>query len=196
MESQTDREGGVHEIYPGGDTIFLCGPNKVKLLVHSIFLTNASKVFAAMLGPSFREGQPRTDSGPREIPLPEDDPFSMQVIFNIIHSRREVSHKKISPKQLLSIAYAADKYDLASTLKYASSCWFSSIQTPGDDFHLETYLHSMKAAYLLENEAALQMAISSIVLGYTGSFLSLWSHFDDIMPRETICMFFYSVLQV
>lgn len=196
MGSQITHEGAVHEIYPGGDIIFLCGPSKVKLLVHSIFLTNASRVFGAMLGPFFSEGQPQTDSGPREIPLPEDDPFSMQVIFNIIHSRREVSHKKISSKQLLSIAYAADKYDLVSTLKYASSCWFSSIQTPGDGFHLETYLHSMKAAYLLKNEAALQTAISAIVLGYTGPFLSLWSHFDDIMPRETICMFFYSALQV
>lgn len=196
MGSGSAHEGDVHVIYPGGDTIFLCGPNKVKLLVHSIFLTNASKVFAAMLGPFFREGQQQTHSGPREIPLPEDDPFSMQAIFSVIHSRRVDSHEKMSPKQLLSIAYAADKYDLVSTMKYASSYWFSSLQTAGYSFQVEKHLDSMKAAYLFENRDAFQMATSAIVLGYTRPFLSLISHFEDVMPQETICRSLCLIIEI
>jgi len=49
----------VINIAPDGDVILVVGPSRSqisKLRVHSLFLTTASKVFSAMFGPHFKEG--------------------------------------------------------------------------------------------------------------------------------------------
>lgn len=184
MASPDADDDVVHEIYRGGDTLLLCGPNRVKLLVHSIFLTNASEVFAAMLGSNFREGQMPTNGGPREIPLPEDDPFAMQLICNVLHSRSEQLPETVSSKRLLALAYVADKYDLASTLKHATSCWMSSAQNVPV---IKELWELMTAAYILGIAEAFHKATAAIVLKHMGSFRKLDLPLGDIMPPDIIC---------
>lgn len=187
MDSETDDKDVVHEIYPEGDTLLLCGQSKVKLLVHSIFLTNVSKVFRAMLGPNFREGQPQTNGGPREIPLPEDDPFSMEIICNVAHSRSVPD--TVSPSQLLAIAYTADKYDVVSILKFVSSRWISPpIRPIWGEFRIEDPLNMMIAAYLLRDSQSFGITSASIVINYNESFRSLELLLGDIMPSSIIRM--------
>ena len=51
---------------------------EARLLVSSTTLISSSKVFAAMLGPSFREGRElKNSTPPMEIRLPEDDAVPM-----------------------------------------------------------------------------------------------------------------------
>lgn len=190
MGSEVAVEDIIHEVYPGGNTLLLCGPSQVKLLVHSIFLTNMSKVFGAMLSPNFREGQLHTNGGPREIPLPEDDPFAMLIICNIAHSRSVPD--TISPTQLLAIAYAADKYDVVPILKFASARWISpTTRTPPHEFNIEDIGSKMTAAYILQDSESFQKTTAEIVMEYDKSFRRLEPLLGDIMPADIIRAFFF-----
>ncbi|OJD29689.1 btb poz domain-containing protein [Diplodia corticola] len=174
----------VHEIYPDGDILLVCGPNKVVLLIHSIFLTNASKVFAAMLNGNFREGQPQANGGRRTIPLPEDDPFAMECICASLHSRNERLPNSMTPKQLLAIAYAADKYDLVSSLRIISSHWFSANKATQSSFHIEDFWSTMAAAYILKDDDFFRSTTATIVLNHDQSFLGLDQLAGNIVPSE------------
>lgn len=185
MGSEAVEDKILHEIYPGGDTLLLCGLRKVKLLVHSIFLTNVSKVFEAMLGPNFREGQPQTNGGPREIPLPEDDPFAMQIICNVAQARSVPD--TMTPTELLAIAYAADKYDVVPILKFASSRWTSSTINPlPHEFNVEYTWNTVIAAYVLKDSESFQKSTAEIILQYDQSFRNLQPLLGDIMPADII----------
>ena len=67
--SQTKR---LVNIDPLGDVIFVV-EDKVKLLVSSTVLSVSSRVFGAMFGPRFSEGQNNTSAEPKEVRIPEDD---------------------------------------------------------------------------------------------------------------------------
>ena len=57
------------------DFVFVVGtPTKAKLMVSSAILANSSKVFAALLGPKFLEGQNIGSATVKEVKLPDDDP--------------------------------------------------------------------------------------------------------------------------
>ena len=66
-----------HHVAPNGDIVFLLGPDQQRVQVHSIIMKTASPVFAAMLGPNFREGHDILASASNnqlaEITLPDDD---------------------------------------------------------------------------------------------------------------------------
>jgi hypothetical protein len=72
MATPKGLEMSLAEIAPFGDVVFLVGPDKIKLQVVSGIL-RILKVFEAMLGSNFAEGQGHNCDSPKEIDLPEDD---------------------------------------------------------------------------------------------------------------------------
>ncbi|KAF4806145.1 hypothetical protein CGCSCA5_v014680 [Colletotrichum siamense] len=96
----------VANIAADGDVIMVVGPEKKEFRLHSFFLKTTFKVFKAMLGPNFAEGQQlnaneaKGNRAPVKIDLPEDDVNSMDIPF-------------------FEILVAADKYDLIHAIKHA-----------------------------------------------------------------------------
>jgi hypothetical protein len=82
-------DGGLptQSIAYAADLVLVVGtPATLKLSVSSIVLKDSSKVFAALLGPHFGEGQPST-SGIKEVTLAEDDPSAMSDMCFLLHGR-------------------------------------------------------------------------------------------------------------
>lgn len=115
MESmESDNPGKVAtDIAADGDVIMVVGPTKAILRVHSLMLKMASRVFTAMLGPHFSEGQDLAADRPKEISLPEDNVQAMGVICKLLHSRPDLTCKValLKPEEVFQIAVLADKYD-------------------------------------------------------------------------------------
>lgn len=81
-----------------GATILVIGPDEARLCVHSCLLQSASKVFKAMLGPLYREGQRSGLTGSKkEIPLPEDDADAMTITCAVIHHRNDMACPSPNP---------------------------------------------------------------------------------------------------
>ncbi|OMP84323.1 hypothetical protein BK809_0000330 [Diplodia seriata] len=135
-----------------------------------------------MLDPPFQR-----DGGPRRIELPEDDPFAMHAICAAIHSRDEKLPETLTPKQLLAIAYAAQKYDLIFRLRCIFDN-FISLAMSGSPLSLpiEDAWDIMVAAYILQNAKWFYQATANIVLRYNCSFLRLGLPCGDLMPADII----------
>lgn len=140
-----------------------------------------------MFGPNFREGQLQTNSGPREIPLPEDDPFAMQIICNVAHSRSVPD--TMPSAHLIAIACAADKYDAVALLHFASSRWCSlAIERIQRTFRLKDACNMMVAAYVLKDSQTFRKTTEEIIFQYNQSFRGIESFLGDIMPPDIIRM--------
>ena len=86
-----------NDIFAGGDVVIVVGPEEKRMRVSSTILKNASKYFAALLGPHFREGQDVGKNLSKEITMPEEGAQSLEVIFNVIHLRNEAVPKSLTP---------------------------------------------------------------------------------------------------
>ena len=83
----------------------------VEFLASSKSLTLASEVFAALLGPYFREGQSLAEAlpgSPTRIPLPDDKPDGMRILLEVLHHRP--TPKRLSFDELAGLARVVDKY--------------------------------------------------------------------------------------
>lgn len=129
-----------------GDTILVIGPDEVRLCVQSCLLQAASKVFKAMFGPHFKEGQ-RSDlnGSKKEVPMPEDDAGAMSVICAVIHYRNDIVPEQFTSRGVLEIAVVADKYDCKVALQHAARHWLD----PQNVMSLKEQMELMTAAYLL-----------------------------------------------
>lgn len=128
----TEDDNTIVEIAADGDLIMAVGPKKKNFRLHSLILKMTSKVFRAMLGPNFAEGQQlianvttgsRKPGLPGKINLPEDDVKSMGFIFKTLHHQFDALE---SPEDIpfFDILIAADKYDLIAPIKHAfPSCF-------------------------------------------------------------------------
>ncbi|KAK0619422.1 hypothetical protein B0T14DRAFT_537243 [Immersiella caudata] len=87
-ESTTETDPVIN-ISPNGNAILVVGPQAVRLRVHSLHLQSASKVFNAMLGPNWSEGQGLSEESPPTILLEEDDPEALRIICCVIHHRND-----------------------------------------------------------------------------------------------------------
>ncbi|KAJ4356902.1 hypothetical protein N0V85_009535 [Neurospora sp. IMI 360204] len=103
-----DGEPIIIKAVPVTDLILVVGPGKERIPVESAILKAASDVFNAMLSPPWLESQGR------EIALPDDDPDAMQFIMFTLHfhNNYEFVTRSRTPKDILQIAIAADKYNL------------------------------------------------------------------------------------
>lgn len=159
----------IVNIAANGDVVFIVGPNSKRLKVHSLFLTNAAKVFQAMLGPHFKEGHQLAQPGLTEIELPEDDTEAIETVFNIIHGRNNKVSDTLNLDELLQVAIIIDKYECHIPLTFALKLWLSSVSTT-DPVQMCTLA---MVGVVLRNQATFADATSALILNHYESYLSL-----------------------
>jgi BTB/POZ domain len=175
------------DIAADGDVILIVGLEKTrKLRVHSLFLKTTSEAFKAMLGPHFSEGQRLNNDNPKEIPMPEDNPEALKVICAVIHHCYNAQCENLSPRDILQVAIAADKYFCTTALQNASGHWLK----PHTKQSTEDLSHLMAAAYLFDNAQAFREVTQALVLRHEESYISLApSEVGSVLPWWTFCRF-------
>jgi BTB/POZ domain len=94
----------IADIASDGDVILVVGAGMKRLKAYSLVLKSASKVFSAMLGPKFSEGQRLDENESTEIDMPEDDAEAMEIMLNVIHGRNNAVHDGLDASQILRVA--------------------------------------------------------------------------------------------
>jgi hypothetical protein len=176
----------VPDIAPDGDVVLVVGPQNVRLRIQSQVLRCASKVFSAMFGPTWSEGQGLSNEYPREVRLVEDDADALRIICSVMHHRNDDVPQSPTPKEVLQIAIEADKYDLNIALKYVRAQWLKPSGKPGR----EDMGYLLAAAFLFGDMDMFVAHALALILHYTGSYLEFS---DDeitgqILPWKTFCM--------
>ncbi|KAH6990210.1 hypothetical protein EDB80DRAFT_897808 [Ilyonectria destructans] len=115
----------VEKIAPDGDVVFSLENGATCVQVSSGVMKSASPVFAAMLGPNFKEGQAvaTPHAQPIEIPLPDDDPKGFILICRILHFQRGLRGQVPTSTDLLRVRLVADKYDLLDPIFVHVESW-------------------------------------------------------------------------
>jgi hypothetical protein len=167
MATFEDLKKPLAEIAPFGDVIFLVGPEAVKLRIVSTFLRTHSKVFEAMLGPSFSEDQNLTFHKPKEIDLPKDDAGALWIMFSVMHGRIYGVPDPLDPGMILRVSRMADKYDCGVSLKYPPTSWLQ------DDSSMEDHQRwqLMAAAYYFNNDKGFADKTRHFIYNFQGSYL-------------------------
>jgi hypothetical protein len=173
------------DIAPDGDVIFLIGPEKKRFRTNSLVVKNASKVFAALLGPHFSEDQALSvgkDHGlPVEILLPEDDPEALSVIFKVIHGRNDLILENPKSSTVLKVAIAVDKWDCHIPLCWAISAW---LKFGGSIPNVEVLWTLMLAAYWFRHGQGFMNTTRALVMHHDGLYLELSRNTDTWCSRS------------
>ncbi len=116
--------GGVEVFDPRGDLTLVAGPDRVAFRVCSRSLARSSPVWDAMLYGPFAEGKEQQQEGCGwEIPLPDDRPEGLRILFSVAHGKFDDLTPAIAHEELLSLTVLADKYDMISLLKPFWNKW-------------------------------------------------------------------------
>ncbi|KAF2766473.1 hypothetical protein EJ03DRAFT_353958 [Teratosphaeria nubilosa] len=109
-----------------GDIILVLRRNRY-VRVRSSVLSDSSRVFNAMLGPDFMEGQGTgTVAQPKEIQLLEDDEQGMIFLCQMLHNSQL---DDICPSDLLEVAKLAGKYDCVAAVHMPTEAILSRYHT-------------------------------------------------------------------
>jgi len=176
----------VPDISPDGDVVLVVGPRNVRLRIQSQVLRCASKVFGAMFGPTWSEGQGLSKESPREVRLVEDDADALQIICRVIHHRNNDVPQSLTPKEVLQIAIEADKYDLNVALKYARAQWLKPRGRP----ERVDMGYLLAAAFLFGDMDMFVANTLALILHYKESYLEFLDDeiISQIIPWKTFCM--------
>ncbi|ORY07154.1 hypothetical protein BCR34DRAFT_603984 [Clohesyomyces aquaticus] len=118
-----------------------------ELVVSSNTLSMASPVFDAMFNSGFAEGQNLSSASPRAISLPEDDPFYMTILCNILHFKTSAVPVRLESIQLINFTVLCDKYDCVEAVQTSCRIWIADLTHNADIWNLERLLFS---TYLLD----------------------------------------------
>jgi hypothetical protein len=176
-------------IATNGNAILIVGSEERRLRVSASSLANVSKVFRAMFGPNFSEGQDLSDtrSGLKEVHMSDDNADAMEVICSIIHFRSVP--QEVGPDLMLHIAIAADKFDCSIVLQHASIIWLD----PKKSMSLVELARLMAASYLLDHPKAFSQITLAIVFGHGDSYLALEEQdigLDSCVLLRICCTFY------
>lgn len=178
----------IKEIGKDGDIVLVVGCNERKLQVHSLFLKTASKVFRAILGPHFSEGQDLSSDNPKEIFLSEDDADAVQTICEVIHLRHDAASQILTGAQILQIAITADIYDCNDALKNASGYWLKHNGTDAEELK-----YFMAASYLFDDAQAFKETTAALILHHVSSYITLVKgDIEAILPWRIFCKQFHA----
>jgi hypothetical protein len=111
------------DIAKDGNVVLVVGLEERRLRLSASLLANVSKVFRAMFGPNFSEGQDlgNISSGPKEVHMPEGNADAIEIICSMMHFRSVP--REVGPDLMLHIAITADKFDCGIVLQHASILW-------------------------------------------------------------------------
>jgi hypothetical protein len=165
----TPLNSGTVKIDPAGDVLLHVGSSKPKahLLVSSKVLSLASPVFAAMLGPRFKEGNSLSLGSACDIPLPEDNPEAMTLFCNCIHFRTDQIPSNVEFLALKALAILCDKYDSSRAILAWSTLWLQKWETTNCE---EGFERLLSLAYALDCAAAFKKLSTRAILDQAGSF--------------------------
>ena len=187
----TEIPRATQDIVPDGDVLLLVGPDKKKLFVHSLVLSNASKVFRAMFGPNFREGQHLASGSLDGVPLPDDDADAIRTLCNVIHLRNKALPEYLAPYDVLQVAIAADKYECVEAIQLASRYWLKPVKHEEAllDLDMLDFGWLMSAAYLLDDAKAFSEITREMMMERGDSYLDLADSKDigPIVPWKVFC---------
>ncbi|KAI8234128.1 hypothetical protein K4K57_001078 [Colletotrichum sp. SAR 10_99] len=164
----SDDTNAINNIAPDGDVIMVIGPKGKEFRLHSQILKAAFKVFKAMLGLNFAEGQQllnnRIHNDPVKINLPEDDAYSMGTLFELIHYRHDVL-SSADADIVFDVALAADKYDLIRAVKYPITEAMDRIVFTDDERGEEESMWKLAiAASMFDYDPSFKKATQALVL--------------------------------
>lgn len=173
----------VVQIATDGDVIFSFStdPQKRAIRVHSAALKLASRVFRAMFGPHFGEGQILEVEQPTVVPLPEDDVEAMITVCKVLHLHDIQGIHHPTQQLLRKIAFLADKCDLSPALRITSEFWLREY-IPGPKTEKTQLMDSgtlLVASFLLDAPVAFRDITRGIIQHYPLSFSTMGSSFDD-----------------
>ncbi|KAK5717005.1 hypothetical protein LTR17_016147 [Elasticomyces elasticus] len=181
---------GITTIVRDGDVVLRIGtPPTMKLLVSSTTLIEASKVFAALLGPNFNEGQkPRTPEKPVEVALPEDDADSIADMCRLLHGKPAPKLERlVLAKRILQFAVAVDKYACVGPLRLSVQGLLLG--------YLESHAHPSfrdigsiaASAYLLRHPRAFLITTKRLIMEGTAWFSLLAAEdYGHIIPMKAL----------
>lgn len=157
-----------------GDIILLVGSGAdCSLRVSSKVLSIASSVFAAMLRPNFLEGGERSETNPKSIALPEDDPEAVTWVCHAIHFQDDIE-EEISLELIEKIAVFCDKYNCSRALASWSTVWLKRFQLEAivPEYCLKfAYERLVFVSYAFNNQYAFWLSTKGLVqhgqAGYT-----------------------------
>jgi len=174
----------IDEVATNGDIILVVGLEKRKLQVNSGVLKNASKVFNAMFGPHFSEGQNLPGNSPKEVSMPDDNADALTIICRILHLRNDSIPDSLTSSEILQIAIAADKFDCAMRLKFHVAQWLN----PGNMQDILELGRLSVASYILDNAWAFGQLTLAMIVRSKDSYIPLADEFGDLIPWKTFCM--------
>jgi hypothetical protein len=179
---------GLSEITSDGDVILVVGVENTRLRVNSQSLRYASKVFSAMFGPDWSEGQRLSKQLPTEIALPDDDAKAMRTICCTIHLRNDLIPETLTTKEVLQIAIEIDKYDLMVALRYAIIEWLK----PRFGMGLVETGHLLAAAFLLNTGSSeiFMVHAKALFFDHSKSYFEIIQDelIRSVLPLELACM--------
>ncbi|KAB5529047.1 hypothetical protein GE09DRAFT_1253334, partial [Coniochaeta sp. 2T2.1] len=187
-QATSSEQPAVNDIDPNGDVIMVVGPDKHEMRVSSNSLQLASKVFRAMLGPNWSEGQGLSKQSPPKVTLEEDDAEAMRTIFCVLHFRDDLVPNKLAPEKVIDIAIECDKYDMTSALRYTSAMW---LETTSPWTIVEAGF-ILTAAFLFGNDEKFKICSRKLLLFYPQSYLGLLKE-DKIGPFLPFTAVYYLV---
>lgn len=116
-----------------GDLRLVVGEEKAVSLVCSRALARASPTFFnTLLYGNFAEAEKRKD-GDWLVELPEDDPYALCLVLNIIHGRFERVPNRLSELDLYQATVLTDKYGLTHILRPWVQSWLNPNPTISAD---------------------------------------------------------------
>ncbi|USW55714.1 Putative SKP1/BTB/POZ domain superfamily protein [Septoria linicola] len=139
----TSEPSSTIDIYPNGDAILICGARfgngkTTRFRVSSAAPAMGSPVMRALFKPHFKEGTDlrASEAGQSlEIAPPEDNPFAVEVICNILHLQNDKvdTSDSFSVASILEVAKASSKYGCEVALMYPARRWLNRDARTGRD---------------------------------------------------------------
>lgn len=175
-------------IAPIGDVTLVVGVPESRYRVDSRCLSMASKVFKTMFSSNWLEGQNPSSDDPKDVALPDDDPFAIHLICCIVHHRSDLASASLSPQQLLSVAIATDKYDLGVALEYAKTTWL--IRPENEKPKMISDGYRLAAAYMFKDHRQFSKISLNLIVEHPGSYMPLYKEeaIREILPHTTFRM--------
>ena len=174
------------ELMQGGDVILLLRDDS-KLLVSTVILRLASKVFRAMFGSRFMEGQDLNTSVTKTVSLPDDPPDALRLLLSILHHRYDLVRRP-DLYTLKDMTILADKYDCVAAIAPIGWAWGLHFVEAKEMTNYKSYETLVIVAYIVNNSSLFRIASTNLVLHVPGSFAEL-ADLADFVPGRMMSMF-------
>jgi len=144
-----------------------------ELLILSKILALASPVFKAMLNLKFLEGITiRSVHNPLELPLPDDDPDALAVLFYTLHFSSQRKFPKLGADLQLDVTYLSDKYDCITSIYGESGRWLRSLSESESDHESPMLWKLSTIAFLIGHVDEFSNLTTKLVLNLTAAELN------------------------